>query len=88
MSERVEDHQSNRKDIVQPAEPHIEAPKPPSPPAPPRIQGPMSPYNSKVVIPDDSVSSKGGRGRNVNMIRSRSSKKTKSNRQSQKVSMR
>ena len=31
MSERVEDVTSNRKDIVQPPEPHIEIPKPPSP---------------------------------------------------------
>ena len=37
MSERVENTESNRKDIVQPAEPLIEAPKPPSPPAPPRV---------------------------------------------------
>ena len=81
MSER-EEHVDNKKDIVQPPEPLMEAPKPPSPPAPPRIPGPMSPYNSKVVIPD-SDSSKGGRGRNYsNVVRSRSSKKTKSNRQS------
>jgi len=74
MSERVENLDTNRKDIVQPAEPFIAAPVPPAPPVPPRIPGPMSPYNSKVVIPD-SDSSKRGRERNAKMVRSSSSKK-------------
>ena len=69
MSHRVE-QESNRKDIVQPAEPRMQQPVPPTPPNPPRIPGPMSPYHSKIVIPDTDSSK---RGRNNN-IRSSSSK--------------
>lgn len=71
ISSRV-GHESNNKEIIT-----IPEPVPPTPP--PRIPGPTSPYYSKVPMPDQVSSS-----RNSKDSRLRSSKESKSLRESQR----